>query len=91
MFARTLHIERIDAQGNPHPCPLRHLDTFAMRNFTNDAIFDDTLPVADGVLEVGYRVPLDHLQTRMEDWFRRKSYIGPGDRLRITETAPTAL
>ena len=35
-----------------------------MRNFTNDAIFDDTLPVADGLLEVGNRVPLDLLMKR---------------------------
>jgi hypothetical protein len=56
-----------------------------MRNFTNDAIFDDTLPIADGILEAGNRVPLDRLQTSMEDWFRRKSYIGPEERLRISE------
>ena len=24
-----------------------------MRNFTNEPVFDDTLPVADGVLEAG--------------------------------------
>ena len=29
-----------------HPCPIRWIDNFAMRNFTNDAVFDDTLPVA---------------------------------------------
>jgi len=56
-----------------------------MRNFTNDAIFDDTLPVADGVLEAGYRVPLDRLQISMTDWFRRKNYIGPEVQLRIFE------
>ena len=62
-----------------------------MRNFTNDAIFDDTLPIADGFLEAGYRVPLDRLQTSMEDWFRRKSYLAPGERLRITEAAARGL
>jgi len=61
-----------------------------MRNFTNDVIFDDTLPVADGLLEAGTRVPLDRLATAMEDWFRRKSYLTPGDRLRITERAEIA-
>ncbi len=88
MFARTLHIDRIDPQGAAHPCPIRHLDSFAMRNFTNDAIFDDTLPIADGVLEAGYRVPLGQLCNSMEDWFRRKSYLAPGDHLRVTEAAP---
>jgi hypothetical protein len=61
-----------------------------MRNFTNDAIFDDTLPIADGFLEVGNRVPLDQLRIKMEDWFRRKSYLAPSDQLRITEPAAIA-
>ena len=50
MFARRLLIERIDSEGNAHPCPIKWIDSFAMRNFTNDAVFDDTLPVEDGVL-----------------------------------------
>jgi hypothetical protein len=45
MFARRLSIQRIDATGAHHACPLRWIDNFAMRNFTNDAVFDDTLPV----------------------------------------------
>jgi hypothetical protein len=56
-----------------------------MRNFTNDAVFDDTLPIADGVLEAGYRIPLERLQTAMEDWFRRKGYLKPEDSLRVRE------
>jgi len=86
MFARKLHIDRIDAAGTAQACPIKWLDSFSMRNFTNDAIFDDTIPVADGLLEAGTRVPVDRLQTSMEDWFRRKSYLAPGDRLRITES-----
>jgi hypothetical protein len=87
MFARKLRIERIDAEGAAHLCPIRWIDSFSMRNFTNDAIFDDTLPVADGVLEAGYRVPLDRLEANMQDWFRRKNYIGPEERLRVSEPA----
>ena len=85
MFNRKLKIERIEASGEAHPCPIAQLDSFAMRNFTNDAIFDDTLPVADGLLEAGTRVPLDKLSKKMEDWFRRKSYLKPGEKLRIVE------
>jgi len=88
MFSRKLTIERIDAAGAPHLCPIAHLDSFAMRNFTNDAIFDDTLPIADGLLEAGARVPIARLTTAMEDWFRRKSYLAPTDSLRITESVP---
>ena len=85
MFLRRLTIERIDASGTAHQCPIAQLDNFAMRNFTNDAVFDDTLPVADGLLEAGNRVPLDRLAPAMEDWFRRKSYLAPTDHLRVTE------
>ena len=85
MWIRKLRIERVGADGAVHPCPIAWIDNFAMRNFTNDAVFDDTLPVADGVLEAGLRIPLDRLQTSMEDWFRRKSYLAPGEQLRIHE------
>jgi hypothetical protein len=85
MFLRKLKIERIDEDGTAHPCPIKHLDSFAMRNFTNDAIFDDTLPIADGLLEVGNRVPLALLQEKMQDWFRRKSYLTATETLRISE------
>jgi hypothetical protein len=85
MFARRLSVQRIDSPGERHPCPIRWIDNFAMRNFTNDAVFDDTLPVADGVLEAGSRVPLDRLQPAMEDWFRRKGYLKADERLEVTE------
>jgi hypothetical protein len=88
MFARKLRVERIDASGQAHSCPIAQIDNFAMRNFTNDAVFDDTLPADDGLLEVGFRVPLDRLQSAMEDWFRRKSYLAPGERLNVTEITP---
>ena len=34
---------------------------------------------------VELHVPLDRLQAAMEDWFRRKGYLKPGDRLLVTE------
>jgi hypothetical protein len=85
VYLRKLTIERIDEAGHAHPCPIRQLDNFAMRNFTNDAIFDDTLPIADGLMEAGLRIPLDRLAAAMEDWFRRKSYLVSAEHLRITE------
>ncbi|WP_419806238.1 hypothetical protein [Terriglobus sp.] len=84
MFLHTLSIKRITPAGEAHPVPIAHLDNFAMRNFTNDAAFDDTLPIADGRLEAGSLVPLDRLHLAMTDWFRRKQYLQPGDTLRIT-------
>ena len=85
MLARRLSIRRIDQDGQGHACPVRWIDNFAMRNFTNDAIFDDTLPAADGLLEAGHRVPLEKLQTAMEDWFRRKGYLKQNERLDVSE------
>lgn len=86
MFVRRLSILRVDVAGESHPCPVHWIDNFAMRNFTNDAVFDDTFPAGDGVLEAGMRVPLDRLQSAMEDWFRRKGYLKPDDRLEVAET-----
>jgi hypothetical protein len=88
MFSRKLTIERIDANGTAHRCPIAQIDNFAMRNFTNDAVYDDTLPIADGLMEAGLRVPLDRLCVDLEDWFRRKSYLAPDEHLRINEVAP---
>ena len=89
MFARRIAILRIDSAGKRHPCPIHWIDNFAMRNFTNDAVFDDTLPIADGLLEAGRLVPLERLQSAMEDWFRRKGYFKPDDRLEASEIAPS--
>ena len=85
MFVRRLVVECLSADGTASPCPLRAIDSFCMRNFTNDAIFDDTLPIADGLLEAGSRVPLDRLQLAMTDWFRRKSYLKADEYLVIHE------
>ena len=85
MFARRLSVNRIDPTGERHACPIGQIDNFAMRNFTNDAVFDDTFPAGDGVLEVGNRVPLDQIEIAMEDWFRRKGYLKTEERLEVIE------
>jgi hypothetical protein len=86
MFARKIKVE-FEQDGHLQVCPLKWLDNFSMRNFTNDPIFDDTLPLTDGEMEIGKRVPLDRLKTDMEDWFRRKSYLAKEARLVISEIA----
>ena len=90
MFLRKLRIQKRDAQGALSDCSIHWIDNFAMRNFANDAIFDDTLPVADGWLEAGTRVPLDALRDAMEDWFRRKGYLQQEELLLVTESAEKA-
>jgi hypothetical protein len=85
MFARRVTVESVAANGEATPCPVKWIDNFAMRNFTNDAVFDDTLPVGDGAMEIGNRVPLDKLRDAMEDWFRRKGYVKAGEQVRVGE------
>ena len=76
-----------EQNGRRLSCPLKWLDSFSMRNFTNASVFDNTLPVADGLMEIGTAVPIDELKAAMEDWFRRKSYLAKETRLIIAELA----
>lgn len=86
MFARKIRVE-FEEGGGRQPCPLKWLDSFSMRNFTNASAFDDTLPVADGYMEIGSTVPVDQLKEAMEDWFRRKSYLPKGSHLILVENS----
>lgn len=65
--------------------PLAWLDSFAMRNFTNNVECDDLLPVEAGRLEAGYRVPLPALAAAIRAWFRRKGWLSAQAGLQVTE------
>lgn len=84
MFARKIRVQ-YEQEGRTLPCPLKWLDSFSMRSFTNASVFDDTLPVSDGQMEIGSAVPMDQLKDAMEDWFRRKSYLPKDSRLLLAE------
>ena len=84
MFSRRIRVE-YEHEGKRLPCPLKWLDSFSMRNFTNASVFDNTLPVADGQMEIGSTVPLDELRDAMEDWFRRKGYLPKESKLSLAE------
>jgi hypothetical protein len=60
------------------------LDSFFMRGFTGRSAFDETLPVADGLVEVGFQVNLQTLKVDLEDWLTRK--FGGGEQVRLTLT-----
>jgi hypothetical protein len=83
MYARKMRVE-YQQGGQFYLCPQKWLDNFSMRNFTNASVFDDTLPVGDGYLEIGTRVPVDQLRDAMDDWFRRKGYLPANTTLLIT-------
>ena len=84
MFARKIRVE-YEENARRLPCPIKWLDNFSMRNFTNATVFDNTLPVADGRMEIGTQVPLEELRAAMEDWFRRKSYLPKDGMLYVTD------
>ena len=85
MFARRIRVE-YEQNGRRVPCPMKWLDSFSMRNFTNASVFDNTLPMADGVMEIGTHVPVQELKAAMEDWFRRKSYLPKAGVLILSES-----
>jgi hypothetical protein len=84
MYSRQISV-RYHVKDQLVACPMKWLDSFSMRSFTNDSIFDDTLPVADGLMRIGTRVPLAKLKEAMEDWFRRKSYLAKDQQLVVEE------
>ncbi len=84
MFARLLEVV-IEGPESRRPAPLAHLDSFAMRGFTGESRFDATLPRAEGEMEAGLEVPLPELAQALENWFRRKSYLQPGERIVLRE------
>jgi hypothetical protein len=75
MFAQKLVVEIIVGQER-RLCPLEWLDGFCMRNFTGSAEFDDTLPVAEGKLEAGFRVSPARLAEAIGDWATRRGKSG---------------
>jgi hypothetical protein len=84
MFARKVQVQ-YEEDGRRRPCPMKWLDSFSMRNFTNASVFDNTLPIGDGLMEIGTQVPLKELRDAMEDWFRRKSYLSKTATLLLAE------
>lgn len=84
MYARKIRVE-YEEGGKRLPTPVKWLDSFSMRNFTNASVFDDTLPISEGRMEIGTAVPLEELSVAMEDWFRRKGYLPKSSKLLLTE------
>ncbi len=84
MFARRIRVQLAGSQA-PGPCPLAWLDSFFMRSFTGRSAFDETLPVADGLVEAGFGVDLEALESDLEDWLTRKFGAGKPVKVSLTE------
>jgi hypothetical protein len=72
-------------RGERRACPLEWLDQFCMRNFTNAAEFDDTLPVAEGKIEASFRVTPERFAEGLGAWLTQRGK-GEGEALRVEVT-----
>lgn len=71
VYAQKLKIQVI-IEGKRRACPMEWLDQFCMRNFTNAAEFDDTLPTADGEVEASFRVKPEHFAEKLAAWLTQR-------------------
>jgi hypothetical protein len=71
MYAQKLNVAVV-IRGQAKPCPLEWLDQFCMRNFTNAAEFDDTLPIADGHIEASFRLTPERFGEGLAAWLTQR-------------------
>jgi len=66
-------------KGLKKACPVEWLDQFCMRNFTNSAEYDDTLPVEEGRVEASFRLSPERFAEGLAAWLtqRGKGEGGP--------------
>jgi hypothetical protein len=87
MYAQKFRVELV-TQGERRACPLEWLDQFCMRNFTNAAEFDDTLPIGEGAVEVSFRVTPERFAESFGAWLtQRGKGEGHGVRVEISKLA----
>ena len=84
MYAQKFRVE-VSIGGQRKPCPMEWLDQFCMRNFTNAADFDDTLPVAEGLLEASFRVTPERFAEGLSAWLTQRGK-GEGQPVRVEVT-----
>jgi hypothetical protein len=71
MYAQKVFVEVV-IRGERRACPLEWLDQFCMRNFTNAAEFDDTLPVADGQVQMSFRLTPQRFAEGLASWLTQR-------------------
>src|SRR5271167_652794 len=84
MYAQKLQVNVV-IRGERKACPLEWLDQFCMRNFTNDAEFDDTLPVSDGRIEASLRLTPERFAEGLGAWLTQRGK-GEGEPVRVDVT-----
>ncbi len=71
MYAQKFKVDII-IRGERRACPLEWLDQFCMRNFTNSADFDDTLPVTEGKVEASFRLTPERFAEGLGAWLTQR-------------------
>ena len=84
MYAQKFNVNVV-IRGMAKPCPLEWLDQFCMRNFTNAAEFDDTLPVDNGAVEVSFRVTPERFAESFGAWLNQRGK-GEGQPVQVEVT-----
>jgi hypothetical protein len=79
MYAQKFRVDVV-IRGERKPCPLEWLDQFCMRNFTNAAEFDDTLPVGEGTVEASLRLTPERFAEGLSAWLTQR---GKGEGLPV--------
>ena len=88
MYAQKLVVDVVIA-GQRRPCPLEWLDQFCMRNFTNAAEFDDTLPTGEGRVEASFRVTPERFAAAFSAWLTQRGK-GHGQPVEVFATLASA-
>ena len=81
MYAQKFKVELV-IRGERKICPLEWLDQFCMRNFTNAAEFDDTLPLDNGTVEVSFRITPERFAESFGAWLTQRGK-GEGEALGV--------
>lgn len=84
MYAQKFKVNVI-VRGERKPCPMEWLDQFCMRNFTNAAEFDDTLPTGEGRVEASFRLTPERFAEGLAAWLTRRGK-GEGQAVRVEVT-----
>ena len=88
MYAQKFNVNVV-IRGQQKPCPLDWLDQFCMRNFTNAAEFDDTLPIADGRVEISFRLTPEKFSEGLAAWLTQRGK-GEGQPVVVQVTADSS-
>jgi hypothetical protein len=84
MYAQKFQVDVV-IRGQRKACPMEWLDQFCMRNFTNAAEFDDTLPTGEGRLEASFRLTPERFAEGLTAWLTQRGK-GEGEGVKVVVT-----